>query len=67
MGREAVKLLEPIECYPDGVLEGTQMAQACLDVNLRYLPSWEINGEVLSLKKFPSHLLLFSILDLSPL
>lgn len=50
-GREAAKLLDYIECYPDGVREGTKMAEACYDVNLKYFPSWEINGQVLSGEK----------------
>ncbi|KAL0396927.1 UNVERIFIED_CONTAM: Thiol-disulfide oxidoreductase LTO1 [Sesamum calycinum] len=33
-GREAAKLLDYVECFPDGVSKGTKMAQACVDVNL---------------------------------
>ncbi|KAH6784596.1 dehydrogenase [Perilla frutescens var. hirtella] len=50
-GREAAELLDYIECYPDGVKEGTKMADACFDVDLKYFPSWEINGQVLSGEK----------------
>ncbi|XP_057784130.1 thiol-disulfide oxidoreductase LTO1-like isoform X2 [Salvia miltiorrhiza] len=50
-GREAAKLLDYIECYPDGVRAGTKMAEACYGVNLKYFPSWEINGQVLSGEK----------------
>lgn len=45
-GHEAAKLLDYIECYPDGVKEGAKMAQACFDVDLKYFPTWEINGQV---------------------
>lgn len=50
-GHEAAKLLDYIECYPDGVKAGAKMAQACFDVDLKYFPSWEINGQVLSGEK----------------
>lgn len=50
-GHEAAKLLDYIECYPDGVKEGTKMAEACFDADLKYFPSWEINGQVLSGEK----------------
>lgn len=45
-GREAAKLLDYIECFPDGVREGTKMAEACYDVKLKGFPTWEINGQV---------------------
>ncbi|KAL2241141.1 UNVERIFIED_CONTAM: Thiol-disulfide oxidoreductase LTO1 [Sesamum indicum] len=48
-GREAAKLLDYVECYPDGVREGTQMAKACFDVELKGFPTWEINGQAISL------------------
>ncbi|KAI3451376.1 hypothetical protein Pfo_008041 [Paulownia fortunei] len=47
-GREAAKLLDYVECFPDGVREGTKMAKACYDVKLKGFPTWEINGQVLS-------------------
>ncbi|PIN17232.1 hypothetical protein CDL12_10111 [Handroanthus impetiginosus] len=50
-GREAAKLLDYIECYPDGVREGTEMAKACYDVELKGFPSWEINDHVLTGRK----------------
>ncbi|KAL0332770.1 UNVERIFIED_CONTAM: Thiol-disulfide oxidoreductase LTO1 [Sesamum calycinum] len=44
-GREAAKLLDYVECYPDGVREWTQMAKACYDIELKGFPTWEINGQ----------------------
>ncbi|KAL6582750.1 hypothetical protein OROMI_004828 [Orobanche minor] len=34
-GREAAELLDYVECFPDGVVEGAKMAKACYDVNLK--------------------------------
>ncbi|KAL8476539.1 hypothetical protein ACS0TY_029007 [Phlomoides rotata] len=47
-GSEAAKLLDYVECYPDGLKAGTKMAEACYDIELQAFPSWVINGEVLS-------------------
>lgn len=45
-GREAAKILDYVECFPDGVSKGTKMAQVCLDAKLEGFPTWEINGQV---------------------
>lgn len=45
-GSEAAKLLDYVECYPDGIKAGTKMAEACYDIELQAFPSWLINGEV---------------------
>ncbi|XP_042029525.1 thiol-disulfide oxidoreductase LTO1-like [Salvia splendens] len=50
-GREAAKLLDYVECYPDGLKAGTKMAEACYGIDLKYFPSWEINGQVFSGEK----------------
>ncbi|KAB2094868.1 hypothetical protein ES319_A02G189400v1 [Gossypium barbadense] len=47
-GREAAKLLDCIECFPDGYKTGTKMIKACADANLEGFPTWVINGQVLS-------------------
>lgn len=47
-GREAAKLLDYIECFPDGYKTGTKMIKACADANLEGFPTWVINGQVLS-------------------
>ncbi|GMI68238.1 Lumen Thiol Oxidoreductase 1 [Hibiscus trionum] len=47
-GREAAKLLDYIECFPDGYKTGTVMIKACADANLEGFPTWVINGQVLS-------------------
>ncbi|KAK8673334.1 hypothetical protein V6N13_111677 [Hibiscus sabdariffa] len=47
-GREAAKLLDYVECFPDGYKTGTTMIKACADANLEGFPTWVINGQVLS-------------------
>lgn len=55
-GREAAKLLDYIECFPDGYKTGTKMIKACADANLEGFPTWVINGQVR--KPFPFVILL---------
>ncbi|OMP04198.1 Thioredoxin-like protein [Corchorus olitorius] len=50
-GREASKLLDFVECFPDGFKTGTKMIKECADANLEGFPTWVINGEVLSGEK----------------
>lgn len=45
-GREAAKLLNYVECFPDGLKKGTYMANACQEAKLEGFPTWVINGEV---------------------
>ncbi|XP_057804760.1 thiol-disulfide oxidoreductase LTO1-like isoform X1 [Salvia miltiorrhiza] len=52
-GREAAKILDYVECFPDGVNKGTKMAQACVDVKLEGFPTWIIDGQVNSQSKMP--------------
>ncbi|XP_011079033.1 thiol-disulfide oxidoreductase LTO1 isoform X1 [Sesamum indicum] len=66
-GREAAKLLDYVECFPDGVSKGTKMAQACVDVNLEGFPTWIINGQVLSGEKQLSELAALSGIKLDDL
>ncbi|XVF15984.1 hypothetical protein REPUB_Repub09cG0203100 [Reevesia pubescens] len=47
-GREAAKLLDYVECFPDGFKTGTKMIKACADANLEGFPTWVINGQVLN-------------------
>lgn len=47
-GHEAAKLLDYVECFPDGYRKGTKMAKACTDAKIEGFPMWEINGQVLS-------------------
>ncbi|XWS42202.1 hypothetical protein CRYUN_Cryun17cG0147900 [Craigia yunnanensis] len=47
-GREALKLLDYVECFPDGYKTGTKMIKACADAKLEGFPTWVINGQVLS-------------------
>ncbi|KAL6498043.1 hypothetical protein OROGR_028440 [Orobanche gracilis] len=66
-GREAAELLDYVECFPDGVVEGAKMAKACYDVNLKGFPTWEINGQVLSGEKQLSELATLSGIKLENL
>ncbi|KAL2934117.1 Thiol-disulfide oxidoreductase LTO1 [Bienertia sinuspersici] len=50
-GREAIKELDYVECFPDGVKKGVKMASACTAVGIEGFPTWVINGEVLSGEK----------------
>ncbi|KAK3410526.1 hypothetical protein EUGRSUZ_J02496 [Eucalyptus grandis] len=47
-GREAAKILDYVECFPDGYKKGTKIAKQCADVGIEGFPTWLINGEVLS-------------------
>ncbi|PON82681.1 Vitamin K epoxide reductase [Trema orientale] len=47
-GREAVKLLNYVECFPNGFKKGTTMEKACADAGIEGFPTWMINGKVLS-------------------
>ncbi|KAG6412478.1 hypothetical protein SASPL_125157 [Salvia splendens] len=55
-GREAAKILDYVECFPDGVNKGTKMVQACVDAKLEGFPTWIIDGQVLSGEKQLSEL-----------
>ncbi|XP_073123362.1 thiol-disulfide oxidoreductase LTO1 [Henckelia pumila] len=50
-GREAAKLLDYVECFPNGVKKGNKMDEACLGVKIEGFPTWVINGQVLSGEK----------------
>lgn len=45
-GREAAKLINYAECYPDGFKLGTELSQECKDVKIEGFPMWVINGQV---------------------
>ncbi|KAJ0097406.1 hypothetical protein Patl1_29195 [Pistacia atlantica] len=47
-GQDAAKLLDYVECFPDGYRKGTKMAKACVDAKIEGFPMWVINGQVLS-------------------
>lgn len=47
-GREAAKLLDYVECFPEGYRTGTKMIKACKDVKIEGFPTWIINGQVVS-------------------
>ncbi|ESQ53517.1 hypothetical protein EUTSA_v10025477mg [Eutrema salsugineum] len=47
-GREAAKLLNYVECFPEGYKKGTKIFRACSDAGIEGFPTWIINGQVLS-------------------
>ncbi|XP_065857464.1 thiol-disulfide oxidoreductase LTO1 isoform X2 [Euphorbia lathyris] len=55
-GQEASKILNYVECFPDGYRKGIKIAKACADVKIEGFPTWEINGQVLSGEKELSEL-----------
>ncbi|CAA2966916.1 thiol-disulfide oxidoreductase LTO1 [Olea europaea subsp. europaea] len=66
-GHEAAKLLDYVECFPDGVREGTKIAEACTEVKIEGFPTWVINGQVLSEEKGFSELAQLSGINLEDL
>lgn len=63
-GREASKLLDYVECFPEGYRKGVKIAKACADARIEGFPTWVINGEVLSGDKELSELAQVSGFDL---
>ncbi|KAK1325385.1 hypothetical protein QJS10_CPA01g00313 [Acorus calamus] len=47
-GREAVKLLNYVECFPDGAGKGRKMTKECTAAGLEGFPTWLIKDQVLS-------------------
>lgn len=47
-GREAMEILDYIECFPGGAGKGKLMAMECRAVGIEGFPMWIINGKVLS-------------------
>nr|VDD05571.1 unnamed protein product [Brassica rapa] len=47
-GREAAKLLNYVECFPEGYKKGIKIFKACSDARIEGFPTWMINGQVSS-------------------
>lgn len=45
-GKEALKYIEYVECYPEGYRRGVKLAAACSAANVQGFPTWVINGQV---------------------
>lgn len=45
-GCEAAKILDYVECFPNGAGKGNKMTQECQAVGLEGFPTWFINGKV---------------------
>lgn len=53
-GREAAKVLDYVECYPDGFKTGTELGKECAKIKIEGFPMWVINGQVLKgYQEFP--------------
>lgn len=49
-GREAAKLIDYVECYPDGFKKGTDLSKECKKIQIEGFPMWVINGQVRMLR-----------------
>ncbi|BBN01953.1 hypothetical protein Mp_2g11540 [Marchantia polymorpha subsp. ruderalis] len=47
-GREAMKFVDYVECYPEGYRKGVQLAKACDAANIQGFPTWIIKGQTYS-------------------
>lgn len=47
-GQEAMKILDYVECFPNGAGKGRSITQECADVRIEGFPTWIINEEVIS-------------------
>lgn len=47
-GREAMKILDYVECFPNGAGKGKKMANECAATGLEGFPTWIINGKLMS-------------------
>lgn len=45
-GREATKILDYVECFPNGAGKGKKMTTECAAAGLEGFPTWFINGKV---------------------
>jgi len=45
-GREATKILDYVECFPNGAGKGKKMTAECAAAGLEGFPTWFINGKV---------------------
>jgi len=45
-GREATKILDYVECFPNGAVKGKKMTSECQAAGLEGFPTWFINGKV---------------------
>ncbi|CAH1437159.1 unnamed protein product [Lactuca virosa] len=53
-GREAAKVLDYVECYPEGFKIGTELGKECAKIKIEGFPMWIINGQVLKgYQEFP--------------
>ncbi|XP_058090756.1 thiol-disulfide oxidoreductase LTO1 [Magnolia sinica] len=55
-GDEGAKILDYVECFPDGIGKGKKMANACEVVGIEGFPTWVIKDKVLSGEKTFSEL-----------
>lgn len=61
-GREAAKILDYVECFPDGAGKGRKMAKECSAVGLEGFPMWVIKDKVCSWFSSTPKMLAYEIL-----
>eukprot|EP00262_Sarcandra_glabra_P014549 TRINITY_DN427_c0_g1_i1.p1 TRINITY_DN427_c0_g1~~TRINITY_DN427_c0_g1_i1.p1 ORF type:complete len:355 (-),score=47.14 TRINITY_DN427_c0_g1_i1:552-1616(-) len=47
-GQEAAKILDYVECYPNGLKKGIPAAKECVDAGIDGFPTWVIKDQVLN-------------------
>lgn len=47
-GREAMQIIDYVECFPEGAGKGKTIAKMCSDAAIEGFPTWIINNKVLS-------------------
>lgn len=63
-GHEAAKLLDYVECFPEGYKKGTKILKACADAGIEGFPTWVVNGQVSQLSISVLSLLFFFFFSL---
>ncbi|CAA6656045.1 unnamed protein product [Spirodela intermedia] len=47
-GREAMKIVDYVECFPEGAGKGKNILKECTDVGIEGFPTWIIRGQAIS-------------------
>lgn len=62
-GREAAKLLNYVECFPEGYKKGTKIFKACGDAGIEGFPTWIINDQVSKSSESLVHIITWQFLS----
>ena len=49
-----MKIVDYVECFPDGAGKGKSILKACSDARIEGFPTWVINGQVYNRLSFSS-------------